>query len=82
MGREVQKGGDLCIVEADSRWGTAETNATCKAIILQLKIHLKKKELHVCIAETLLCAEQMSPTLWIDSRSVARSGPTLRPCGL
>ena len=38
-GREAQEGGDICIPMADSYWYTAETNAVCKAIILQLKIN-------------------------------------------
>ena len=33
-GREVQKGGDICISMADSCWGLTE-NKFCKAIILQ-----------------------------------------------
>ena len=39
--REAQEGGDICIFTADSSYYTAETNTTCKAIVLQLKI--KKK---------------------------------------
>ena len=34
-GREVQKGGDICIPMADSCWGLTETEKFCKAIILQ-----------------------------------------------
>ena len=37
-GREVQKGGDICIPMADSCWGLKENKTKfCKAIILQLK---------------------------------------------
>ena len=36
--REVQEGGDICVPMGDS-----ETKQYCKAIILQLKINLKKK---------------------------------------
>ena len=36
-GREVQKGGDICIPMADSCCGLTENNKFCKAIILLLK---------------------------------------------
>ena len=42
-GREVQQRGDMGILTADSLHSTAETNATLKAIILQLKKKLYKK---------------------------------------
>ena len=35
VGREVQKGGDICIPMADSCWGLTENKKFCKAIILQ-----------------------------------------------
>ena len=40
-GREIQEGGDIYILMADSHCCMAETNTTLKAIILQLKINLK-----------------------------------------
>jgi len=36
--KEVQEGGDVGILLADSCWCLMETNTICKAIILQLKI--------------------------------------------
>ena len=45
-GREIQEGGDISILMADSRCCMAETNTTLSAIILQLKINFKKKEEH------------------------------------
>jgi len=36
-GRDIQIGGDICILTADSCCCMAETNMTCKAIILKLK---------------------------------------------
>ena len=41
-GREIQEGGDICTLIADSCF-TAETNITFKTIIFQLKINLNKK---------------------------------------
>ena len=38
-GREVQKGGDMCIPMADSCRGLTETTKFCKAIILHKKIN-------------------------------------------
>ena len=35
IGREVQKGGDICIPVADSYWGWQKTIEFCKAVILQ-----------------------------------------------
>ena len=40
-GREVQEGGDMCILMADSHCCMAETNKQWKAIIFQLKINSK-----------------------------------------
>ena len=34
---------DICMLIADSHCCAAETNATCKMIILQIKINEKKK---------------------------------------
>jgi len=62
VGREAQAAGDLCILMPDSCYSTAETNTTCKAIILQLKIHLKK-DLYVCMTEPLCCTAQKNTTL-------------------
>ena len=41
-GREIQEGGDICTLIADSCF-MAETNITFKTIIFQLKINLNKK---------------------------------------
>ena len=41
-GREVQEGGDICILMVDSHSYMAETTQHCKAIIFQLKINFKK----------------------------------------
>ena len=42
-GREIQEGGDICILLADSCF-MAETNTTLKTIIFQLKINFKKEQ--------------------------------------
>ena len=42
-GREVQKGGDICIPMADSCEVWRKTAKFCKAIILQYKIKRKQK---------------------------------------
>ena len=42
-GREVQEGGDICIHMADSRCLRQKQTQPWKAIILRLKINLKKK---------------------------------------
>jgi hypothetical protein len=44
--REVQEGGDICKLMADSHCCMAEINTTqhCKAIILQLKKNTHKKQ--------------------------------------
>jgi len=42
-GREAQAGGDICILTADTHCCMAETNTHYKAIVLQLKINLKRK---------------------------------------
>ena len=39
---KAQKGGTMHILGADSRCCMEETNTTCKAVTLQLKINLKK----------------------------------------
>ena len=41
-GREIQEGGDICTLIADSCF-TTETYITFKTIIFQLKINLKKR---------------------------------------
>ena len=50
-GREVQEGGDICILSTNSRCYTAETNTT---VILQLslflKIRLKKYYIHTHVS--------------------------------
>ena len=38
-GKEVHKGGDICIAMADSRWCMAESNTILKAIVFWLKIN-------------------------------------------
>ena len=40
----AQEGGDTCIVMTELSCCVAETNTTCKAIILQLKKKVKKKK--------------------------------------
>ena len=42
-GRERQEGGDICVLVADAHCYMAESIQHCKAIILQLKINLKKE---------------------------------------
>ena len=61
-GREAQDAGDLCTFMPDSCYCTEETHTACKAIILQLKIHLEK-ELYVCVAELLCSMAQMITAL-------------------
>ena len=43
-GTEVQEGGGICILTADSRCCMAETNTTFKAIILPIKYFIKGSE--------------------------------------
>ena len=41
-GREIQSGGDTCILMADSHGYITETNTTYRAVILQLKLQERK----------------------------------------
>ena len=42
-GKELQEGGDRCILMADSLCHMAERAQHCKAIILQLRINFQKR---------------------------------------
>ena len=55
MGKN-KRGGDICILMADSQCGTAETAEHCKAIFLKLKkkAFLNKDQELMCTAITLL----------------------------
>ena len=44
---EVPEGRAICILEADLLCCTAETNTTFKAIILQLKINIKRLQMNL-----------------------------------
>jgi len=57
-GREVQEGGAICILRADSCYCMEKSTQHCKAIILQLKIKKEKNAFQYIVGADKYCLIQ------------------------